>query len=102
MSATSVTPISKEWRAHTSRLWAIWVLPCVGVAGYAIVRYLIMPPQQGHYAQRLLLLQVHASGGAFALLTGPWQFWAWLRNTHREWHRWLGRAFGLYKKIKEK
>lgn len=54
-----------------------------------------MPPSQGHFSQRLLLLQVHATGGALALLTGPWQFWTWLRNTHREWHRELGRAFLL-------
>ena len=95
MSTATVPTVNKEQPTSVSWLWAIWVLPCVGVAGYAIVRYLIMPPSQGHFSQRLLLLQVHASCGALALLTGPWQFWNWLRHTHREWHRWLGRTFLL-------
>jgi hypothetical protein len=29
------------------------------------------PPTEGHFSERLFLLQVHASGGAVALLTGP-------------------------------
>ena len=87
--------IEKQQRTRPSRLWAVWILPCAGVAGYAIVRYLIMPPSQGHYSQRLLLLQVHATAGALPLLTGPWQFWTRLRNTCRKLHRYLGRVFLL-------
>lgn len=95
MAAASTQPMQKMRRSGGSRLWAIWVLPCVGVAGYAIVRYFIIPPSRGHYSLRLPLLQVHAGAGAVALLTGPWQFWTWLRNTHCRWHRWLGRIFLL-------
>lgn len=64
MSTATAAKVNKEQPTGVSWVWAIWVLPCVGVAGYAIVRYLIMPPSQGHFSQRLLLLQVHASGGA--------------------------------------
>ena len=92
-STVSTQPIKDVRHKPASRLWAIWVLPCLGVAGYAIVRYLIMPPSEGHYSQRLPLLQIHAGAGTVALLTGPWQFWTWLRNTHCDWHRWLGRVF---------
>jgi hypothetical protein len=93
MSTASAQPIKKVQPKRASKLWAIWVLPCLGVAGYAIVRYLATPPSEGHYSQRLPLLQIHAAAGAVALLTGPWQFWTWLRNAHRNWHRGLGRAF---------
>lgn len=50
MSTLSTPPIEKARQKHASKLWGIWVLPCLGVAGYAIVRYLIMPPSQGHYS----------------------------------------------------
>src|SRR5579875_804533 len=93
MSAVGTEPLQKNVRKRASRLWAIWVLPCLGVAGYAIVRYLVIPPSQGHYSQRLPLLQLHATAGAIALLSGPWQFWTWLRNVHAAWHRWLGRVY---------
>jgi len=95
MSAGTVPTTGKKQATRASGLWALWVLPCVGVAGYAVLRYLILPPSQGHFAQRLLLLQVHAGGGALALLTGPWQFRTRLRDRYRQWHRWSGRIFLL-------
>lgn len=95
MSSAILPRAKKEPLNDVAWAWAIWILPCVAVAGYAIARYLVAPPSQGHFAERLLLLQVHAGGGALALLTGPWQFSTWLRHTHRKWHRWLGRTFLL-------
>ncbi len=95
MSPTTILRIEKEQPTRIPWLWAIWIVPSLAVASYAIIQFLIVPPSQGHFSHRLLLLQIHAGGGALALLTGPWQFWTWLRQTHREWHRWLGRTFLL-------
>ena len=95
MSTATVGTPNTGKPTRVSWIWAIWILPCVAVACYAIFHYVVRPPAQGHFSQRLLLLQVHASGGALALLTGPWQFWTGLRLRHREWHRWCGRIFLL-------
>src|SRR5579884_4099744 len=82
-------------RKRRAALWLMGMIPCLGVAGYAIARYFVAPPARGHFSELLPLLQVHAGAGAVALLIGPWQFPAWLRNRHPGWHRWLGRVFLL-------
>ncbi len=92
MSAATTT-IGPAERKRESRLWALWVLPCLGVAGYAIVRCFFVQFSDDHFAPRLAVLQVHAGAGAVSLLIGPWQFWTWLRKAHARWHRWLGRAY---------
>lgn len=95
MSSASVTEArQKRKRTEPDRglRWTIAVMS-IGVAGYAIVRFLFIPPTSGHFSEHLLLLQVHAAGGAIALLTGPWQFWGRFRARRPELHRWLGRVY---------
>jgi hypothetical protein len=73
MSTTSVPDIERKRKKDRDRglRWLI-AISSIGVAGYAIVRFLFFfPPTEGHFSERLFLLQVHASGGAVALLTGP-------------------------------
>ncbi len=95
MSTTSVPKIERKRRKKEEHRWVWWVITVlsIGVAGYAIVRFLFLPPSAGHFSQRLLLLQVHATAGAVALLTGPWQFWRRFRERYYGVHRWLGRVY---------
>ncbi len=49
----------------------------------------------GKYADVRVLLWLHVSGGAVALLTGPFQFWKELRIKRRSLHRGMGKAYVL-------
>jgi len=51
------------------------------------------PPLGEHFAARLPLLLAHVSGGVLALVLGPWQFWAGLRDRALRAHRWVGRVY---------
>jgi uncharacterized membrane protein len=47
----------------------------------------------GKYFDIKWILLLHISGGAIALLTGPFQFWERLRNKHWRLHRNLGKLY---------
>jgi uncharacterized membrane protein len=49
----------------------------------------------GKYFDIRALLLLHISGGAVALLTGPFQFWEELRARRRELHRAVGKVYVL-------
>jgi hypothetical protein len=94
MSTTGTIKLERKRRKEKDGAlrWILAILS-IGVAGYAVVRYVFFPPAAGHFSERLLLLQVHASAGALALLTGPWQFWRRFRERYYGAHRWLGRVY---------
>jgi uncharacterized membrane protein len=41
----------------------------------------------------VIWLYTHVITGGIALVVGPFQFWQWLRNKHRNVHRWMGRIY---------
>ena len=72
----------------------------VGVAAYAAVAYGLLPLGSLVHPQMKLAFESHAVGiyihifaSALALMLGPWQFSAALRQRHLQWHRWSGRAY---------
>lgn len=74
----------------------------LGVAGYALVVYgffplgaLLHPEMRATYALYPAAIYAHIFGSAIALIIGPFQFWARLRNERPQLHRWLGRCYLL-------
>lgn len=74
----------------------------LGVAGYALVVYgfsplgaLLHPDMRATYALNPAAIYAHIFGSAVALMIGPFQFWARLRNERPQLHRWLGRCYLL-------
>jgi uncharacterized membrane protein len=76
------------------------VLLSLGVAGYAIGVYGLLPfavavhpdMRAGFEAQRAAVY-THAFAAAVALALGPFQFSARIRSRHLSLHRWLGRLY---------
>lgn len=74
----------------------------LGVAGYALVVYGFYPlgallhlEMRATYALYPAAIYAHIFGSAVALIIGPFQFWARLRNARPQLHRWLGRVYLL-------
>ena len=71
-----------------------------GVAAYALVAYALFPvgaavhpDMRASFGEHKLTLYAHVFGSAAALLVGPLQFSAHLRNNWPQIHRWLGRLY---------
>jgi uncharacterized membrane protein len=72
----------------------------LGVAAYGLASYGVMPigsfvhpDMKVAFMAHPLGIYVHVFAAAVALLLGPFQFSAQLRNTHLRLHRWMGRAY---------
>ena len=72
----------------------------VAIAIVAMLPYLTFNPENfapvfdGRFPDMSVIwLYIHVFTGGIALLTGPFQFWKWLRNKHRNIHRLLGRVY---------
>jgi uncharacterized membrane protein len=88
----------EEQRFHSSLLAVLWVLIVVltiGFTGKYVFHYYLnySPESFDPYWSRRGWLLFHVSGGALALLVGPWQFWTGLRRAMPSVHRWTGRLF---------
>lgn len=86
--------IQKRW------LWGLMTFFAVAIAIVAMLPYLTFnrenfaPVFDGRFPDMSVAwLYIHVFTGGIALLTGPFQFWKWLRNKHRNIHRWLGRVY---------
>lgn len=71
-----------------------------GVAAYAIAMYglgpgaqRLHPEMRAAFASHPVGIQTHIFASALALLLGPLQFWARLRQQRPIVHRWLGRVY---------
>lgn len=71
-----------------------------GVAGYAIFAYSVLPLGSLMHPEMKANFLAHAAGiyahifaASVALVLGPFQFSAQLRQKHRDLHRWLGRTY---------
>ncbi|MES2901008.1 MAG: DUF2306 domain-containing protein [Pseudomonadota bacterium] len=78
----------------------ILVLLILFVAGSAIYNYgfkplgwNLPPPMKFNYQTHWLGIYTHIFASVIALLLGPVQFWARLRQQQRQVHRWLGRVY---------
>ena len=71
-----------------------------GVAGYAAFAYgilplgsLVHPDMKVNFIQHSVGIYTHIFASIVALVLGPFQFSARLRQKHRDLHRWLGRIY---------
>ncbi|MFZ2987397.1 DUF2306 domain-containing protein [Ideonella sp.] len=72
----------------------------LGVAGYAVMAYgllpfgaLVHPDMRITFQTHALALGTHVFASALALVLGPFQFSARWRAARPQWHRWSGRAY---------
>jgi uncharacterized membrane protein len=72
----------------------------LGVAGYAIVAYaflplgaVVHPDMKVNFLTHQAGIYTHVFGASVALILGPFQFSARLRQRHRQLHRWMGRLY---------
>lgn len=86
--------IQKRW------IWGLMVFFAVTIAIVATLPYLTFNRENfasvfdGRFPDMSVIwLYVHVFTAGIALLTGAFQFWKWLRNKHRNIHRWLGRLY---------
>jgi uncharacterized membrane protein len=86
--------IQKYWS------WALIASLAVLVAFVAITPYLSFNPENfsnvldGRFGDGSeIWLYIHVISGGLSLLLGSFQFWQWLRDKHRNIHRWLGRIY---------
>lgn len=80
--------------------FALMALLSFGVAGYALVGYTVMPlgalvggDMPATYRAHWFGILSHVFAASVALLLGPLQFWARLRQRAPHLHRWLGRLY---------
>lgn len=58
------------------------------------IRYFALDPAiYKHHWSHASLLLLHITGGIFALLLGPFQFWLGVQRQHMLLHRWIGRLY---------
>ncbi|HET6177486.1 MAG TPA: DUF2306 domain-containing protein [Candidatus Sulfotelmatobacter sp.] len=88
---------SKARQATTILAWTGIVTLAVGfVIKYVLFNYRHYDAASfDAYWPRRGWLFLHINGGSLALLMGPWQFWAGLRQRNLNIHRWTGRLFPL-------
>jgi Predicted membrane protein (DUF2306) len=74
------------------------VVPSLGIAGYAVVGYALLPlgarlhpDMRAAFEAHRTALYAHVFASAVALALGPFQFAARLRTKHLAWHRRSGR-----------
>jgi uncharacterized membrane protein len=102
--AVSAVPARRPKRATTRSYsaWALWILMTILATFIAVAsaRYFFpapLPPSANefvrHFDRFLPRLLPHVAGAVVALLLGPWQFVAGLRNRYLHVHRWLGRIY---------
>ncbi len=97
--AASAGTAPRSGRPRRRRPWPVGVLALVTAA---VVVYLLTPYLPPSVATsripirdgvHLPLLVAHIFTAAVAALTGPLQFWPWLRGRYPAVHRWTGRAY---------
>src|SRR6476469_8183149 len=66
------------------------------------LRYFFISPEAAggpivgkKFAENIVPLLLHVSGGPVALFVGAWGFWPGLRKKYLQLHRWLGRVYLL-------
>ena len=86
--------LQKRW------MWGLMTFVAIGIAILATAPYLTFnranfaPVFEGRFPDlSVFWLYMHVITASIALLTGPFQFWKWLRNKHRNIHRLLGRIY---------
>jgi len=86
--------IQKRWVWRLMTFFAV-VIAIVAVAPYATFnKDNFAPVFDGRFELGgEIWLYIHPFTGGLALLVGPFQFWKWSRNKHRNIHRWLGRIY---------
>lgn len=100
----STIPVQAQQRStgRSLSVWALWVLMTLLATMIALVaaRYFFWTPPTrpsdtftDHFARYFPMLLPHIVGGFVALLVGPWQFVAGLRNRYLQLHRGLGRIY---------
>lgn len=74
----------------------------LGVAGYAIFAYgylplgmLVHPDMKANFLSHAAGIYIHASASILALVLGPFQFSAHIRQKYSNVHRWCGRVYLL-------
>jgi uncharacterized membrane protein len=84
---------------HTGSKALLYILS-VGVAAYGVIGYSVMPlgslvhpDMKTGFVAHPVGVYVHVFAAAVALLLGPAQFSARLRQGHIHLHRWIGRAY---------
>lgn len=88
------TLIQKRW------LWQLMAFFAAAVAIVALLPYATFnkdnfaPVFDGRFELGgEIWLYIHIFTGGLALLVGPFQFWKWLRNKHKNIHRLIGRIY---------
>jgi uncharacterized membrane protein len=78
----------------------LFYILALGVAGYAVVGYSVMPlgslvhpEMKADFVAHPVAVYCHVFASAVALLLGPLQFSARLRRTRLRLHRWMGRVY---------
>ena len=89
----SQPPVATRWLARL-----VWALLAALGAYYlvtAVGRYLTFDEAKigPYFWPRANMVFVHAISGSIALIMGFFQFWPWLRNTHKKIHRAGGRVY---------
>ena len=92
-SITAAPSHNRSWPARIG--WGILVALGVYYIIDAVPAYLTFNEEKvgPYFWPRVNTVFVHAISGAIALVLGFFQFWPWLRNTHRKIHRVTGRAY---------
>lgn len=87
-------------RAHLSPAAAAVLLLSLGVAGYALVMYSLVPlgkflhpDMRAAFEANRVVVYVHVFASSVALILGPFQFMDGLRARRLELHRWMGRLY---------
>lgn len=81
--------------------YALVVFLALGVVGYILTVYSFLPfgtalhpdLRPSFETHHRVFLYAHVFGAAIALALGPFQFWARLRTTRPQVHRWMGRFY---------
>jgi len=95
--STSITDTSSS-RAAKRTFLIVWLL-VLAIGAFFVVstipRYLTLTANDygPHYWPRAAVLLPHLLGGLVAIVIGPFQFWAHLRNSHPKIHRVSGRVY---------
>ena len=87
-------------RTHLSPAAAALLLLSLGVAGYALVMYSLVPlgkflhpDMRAAFESNRAVVYVHVFASSVALLLGPFQFMEKLRAKRVALHRWMGRIY---------
>lgn len=80
--------------------WVLLWLLALGVAGYSIVVYallpmgaMVYPDMRAGFEARAGTVLIHVFAASVAMAAGPFQFWAGFRRRWPAIHRWTGRIY---------